>query len=197
MIDDLEIETHPFEPFLPSNAKLLMMGSFPPPKNRWKMEFYYPNYQNDMWRIFGICFFQDKNYFLDLPNKNFQLELIQNFLTDTGIALFDTAYRISRLKGNASDKFLHIHTPTDLNRLLQQMPLCQYIMTTGDKATDTLIESMPEGTPKPVIGQSSQAIFAGRELHLYRMPSSSRAYPLAVEKKAELYCGLFKDVGLL
>ncbi len=187
MIDDLEIETHPFEPFLPSNAKLLMMGSFPPPKNRWKMEFYYPNYQNDMWRIFGICFFQDKNYFLDLPNKNFQLELIQNFLKDTGIALFDTAYRISRLKGNASDKFLHIHTPTDLNRLLQQMPLCQYIMTTGDKATDTLMESMPEGTPKPVIGQSSQAIFAGRELQK----------KLAVEKKAELYCGLFKDVGLL
>lgn len=35
------IETHPLEPFLPVNAKLLMLGSFPPPKTRWKMDFYY------------------------------------------------------------------------------------------------------------------------------------------------------------
>ena len=68
---DLKIETHPLKPFLPQNAKLLMLGSFPPPKTRWKMDFYYPNYQNDMWRIFGLIFFEDKDYFLDLPNKNF------------------------------------------------------------------------------------------------------------------------------
>ncbi|NUF35961.1 uracil-DNA glycosylase family protein, partial [Acinetobacter oleivorans] len=26
----IEIETHPLEPFLPENARLLMLGSFPP-----------------------------------------------------------------------------------------------------------------------------------------------------------------------
>ena len=56
-IDEIsQIETHPLAPFLPVNAKLLMLGSFPPPKERWKMDFYYPNYQNDMWRIFGLIF---------------------------------------------------------------------------------------------------------------------------------------------
>ena len=63
------IETHPLKPFLPENGKLLMLGSFPPPKARWKMNFYYPNYQNDMWRIFGLCFFQDKNHFFNLEEK--------------------------------------------------------------------------------------------------------------------------------
>ena len=29
-------------------------------------------------------------------------------------------------------------------------------------------------------------------LHFYRMPSTSRAYPLPLEKKAEAYCQLFK-----
>jgi hypothetical protein len=29
------------------------------------------------------------------------------------------------------------------------------------------------------------------------MPSSSRAYPLAIEKKAEAYAQLFKEIGLL
>ena len=42
------IETHPLKPFLPENGKLLMLGSFPPPKARWKMNFYYPNYQNEI-----------------------------------------------------------------------------------------------------------------------------------------------------
>ncbi|AXQ22334.1 uracil-DNA glycosylase family protein [Acinetobacter wuhouensis] len=196
-MSDQIIETHPLQPFLPQNAKLLMLGSFPPPKTRWKMDFYYPNYQNDMWRIFGLIFFNDKDYFLDLPNKNFKEQLIRDFLNQKGIAIFDTAYQVIRLKGNASDKFLQIETPTNLKLLLDQMPKCHSIMTTGDKATDTLMLSMPDGTEKPQIGHSVQTVFDNRTVTLFRMPSSSRAYPLALDKKAEAYNSLFKEIGLL
>lgn len=196
-MSESSIETHPLKPFLPSNAKLLMLGSFPPPKERWKMDFYYPNYQNDMWRIFGLIFFENKDHFLDLPNKNFKEPLIRNFLVEKGIAIFDTAYQVIRLKGNASDKFLQIETPTDLSQLLLQIPECHNIMTTGDKATDTLMLSMPAETEKPQIGHSSKVQYCGRDLTLYRMPSSSRAYPLALDKKAEAYKSLFKETGLL
>jgi hypothetical protein len=58
------IESHPLPPFFPGGARILMLGSFPPPKVRWKMNFFYPNLQNDMWRIFGFIFFRDKNHFL-------------------------------------------------------------------------------------------------------------------------------------
>ena len=197
MSTEPEIETHPLQPFLPINAKLLMLGSFPPPRTRWKMDFYYPNYQNDMWKIFGLVFFQNKEHFLDLANKNFKEQLIRDFLTEKGIAIFDTAYQVIRLKGNASDKFLQIAKPTDLVQLLQDIPQCHNVMTTGDKATDTLMLSMPEGTEKPQIGQSSKTYFAERDMTLYRMPSSSRAYPLPVEKKAEAYAQLFEEIGLL
>lgn len=191
------IETHPLEPFLPKNAKLLMLGSFPPPENRWKMDFYYPNFQNDMWKIFGLCFFQDKNYFLNVENKTFQEQKIRDFLTETGIGIFDTAYQVIRLKGNASDKFLQIHQTSDIKNMLEQMPHCQSIMTTGDKATDTLMLSMPAGTKKPQIGQAIDTFFADRPIRLYRMPSSSRAYPLALEKKAKAYNQLFKEIGFI
>ena len=40
-----------------------MLGSFPPPKERWCMDFFYPNPQNDMWRIMGQIFFGDKTHF--------------------------------------------------------------------------------------------------------------------------------------
>ncbi|MDQ9021471.1 uracil-DNA glycosylase family protein [Acinetobacter sichuanensis] len=194
---DQIIETHPLKPFLPPNAKLLMLGSFPPPKTRWKMDFYYPNYQNDMWRIFGLIFFNDKDYFLDLPNKNFKEQLIKDFLNDKGIAIFDTAYQVIRLKGNASDKFLQIETPTNLKLLLDQMPECNNIMTTGDKATDTLMLSMMDSAEKPQIGHSVQTVFDRRSITLYRMPSSSRAYPLPLQQKAQAYKKLFQEIGLI
>lgn len=197
MSEDIIIETHPLKPFLPPNAKLLMLGSFPPPKTRWKMDFYYPNYQNDMWRIFGLIFFNDKDYFLDLPNKNFKEQLIKDFLNDKGIAIFDTAYQVIRLKGNASDKFLQIETPTNLKLLLDQMPECNNIMTTGDKATDTLMLSMMDSAEKPQIGHSVQTVFDRRSITLYRMPSSSRAYPLPLQQKAEAYKKLFQEIGLI
>ncbi len=193
----IEIETHPLTPFLPGNAKLLMLGSFPPPQNRWKMNFYYPNYQNDMWRIFGLIFFSDKNHFLDLPNKNFKESQIREFLSQIGIGIFDTAYQIKRLQGNASDKFLEIVTPTDLSALLEQIPMCHTIMTTGDKATDTLMQHFPDQPVKPMIGQSVQVNYGNRELSLYRLPSSSRAYPLALEKKADVYKQFFQQIGLV
>ncbi|MFM6930826.1 MAG: uracil-DNA glycosylase family protein [Novosphingobium sp.] len=193
----IEIETHPLAPFLPANAKLLMMGSFPPPPERWKMQFYYPNFQNDMWRIFGLVFFDNKEHFLDLSHKKFHEELIRNFLIEKGIAIFDTAYQIRRLKGNAADQFLQVVTPTNLENLLQQIPLCHALMTTGDKATDTLMQQLPEGTIKPTIGQPSTTFYADRELQLFRMPSSSRAYPLALEKKAQSYADFFQKIHLL
>lgn len=194
---EIAVETHPLSPFLPHNAKLLMLGSFPPPQNRWKMDFYYPNYQNDMWRIFGLIFFEDKDYFLDLPNKRFKEQQIRDFLTKIGIAIFDTAYQVKRLQGNASDKFLEIVMATDLSQLLGQIPMCHTIMTTGDKATDTLMQHFPEQINKPMIGQSVQVSYANRELNLYRLPSSSRAYPLALDKKADAYQQFFQAIGLL
>lgn len=63
------------------------------------MDFYYPNLQNDMWRIYGILFFGNKDFFVDKPNKCFKEQEIREFLTRTGIAIGDTApYPLSGTK---------------------------------------------------------------------------------------------------
>jgi G:T/U-mismatch repair DNA glycosylase len=194
---EMMVETHPLAPFLPANARLLMLGSFPPPAARWKMHFYYPNLQNDMWRIFGLVFFQDKHYFFTDNNKAFNESLIRAFLSERGIAINDTAYQIRRLQNNAADKFLEVITPVDLPALLAQIPDCQHIMTTGDKATSTLLQLLPTDTVAPTIGHPSNTTLAGRHLTLSRLPSSSRAYPLALTQKAAIYRDYFYNIGLL
>lgn len=191
----MEIENHPLTPFLPANSKLLMLGSFPPQKKRWSMDFYYPNLNNDMWRIFGILFFNDKEYFLNETRKAFCRERIIDFLNEKGIALFDTASSIRRLQDNASDKFLEVVEPTDVAALLRQIPECKAIVTTGQKATDTLRQQFNVEEPK--VGDYSEFVFEGRAMRLYRMPSSSRAYPLALDKKAAAYRTMYQDLLIL
>ena len=188
------IETHPFEPFLPEHAKLLMLGTFPPAEKRWSMRFYYPNFINDMWRIFGLCFFEDKQYFVREQEKRFDLERIIPFLKEKGIAMYDTATRIRRTKDNASDKDLEIVEETNLDDMLRRLPCCKAVITAGQLATDVFCNHF--GIPGPKVGEYAYFNLDGRELRLYRMPSSSRAYPMKVERKAEYYHIVFKYIGL-
>lgn len=189
------VETHPLGFFLPQNAKLLMLGSFPPKKERWSINFYYPNFQNDMWRIIGLVFYDDKGHFLRSDTKGFNEHAIRSFCAEKGIAIGDTATEVIRLKDNASDKFLEVVTPLDPQAILQQIPLCNAIVITGQKAMDTFLSVVPVAEPK--VGEYTEFTMDGRRIRLYRMPSSSRAYPKPVEEKAASYKKMFEETGLL
>ena len=203
------VEIHPFEPWLPGNAKLLMLGTFPPSEKRWCMPWYYPNFQNDMWRIFGIIYFADKLHFVDVENKTYRLDAIKEFLKEKGVAIYDTAQQVIRTKNTASDKDLQIVQPSDLDGMLRQLPECRAVLTAGQLATKIFSEHFGI-KDKPEMGgfveiefEDQEEASAGsssgsssRKLRLYRMPSSSRAYPMAVEKKAEFYRKMFEDILL-
>lgn len=183
------IERHPLTPFLPKGTRLLMLGSFPPARHRWCMEFFYPNFTNDMWRIFGICFFGDKLHFVDEQGKAFRKEALERFLTVAGIGLYDTAVSVRRLKNTASDKDLEIVEETDIKALLCRLPECGAIVTTGQKATDVVCRQFE--TVAPTVGAYADVTFGERNLRLYRMPSSSRAYPMRLEQKSAFYKEMF------
>lgn len=194
-MEQIEIEQHPLPPFLPQEAKILMLGSFPPPKNRWSMDFFYPNLNNDMWRILGLIFYKDKQFFSSKDLRSFQKEKIERFLIEKHIALYDTATAVRRLKNNASDQYLEVVEPTNIKSLLNKIPYCTTLVTTGKKATEILQDQFSVTESK--IGESSEFKYDERKLKLYRMPSSSRAYPLAIEKKAAVYYKMFQEIELI
>ncbi len=100
-----------------------------------------------------------------------------------------------RLNEIESDKFLEVVTPTDLKELLDEIPECRAIVTTGQKATDIIVSTF--GCEEPAVGQYSRFNIGEREMRFWRMPSSSRAYPLAIEKKAEHYKRMFEQENLI
>ncbi|HRR48384.1 MAG TPA: uracil-DNA glycosylase family protein [Bacteroidales bacterium] len=187
------IEFHPLEPFLPPEAKILMLGSFPPPRNKWSMEFFYPNFQNDMWRIFGIVFHEEKEYFI--TNKKFDAVKIKDFCYKNGIAIYDTATAVKRLRGNASDNYLEIVDMLNLKELLLKIPKCNTIAATGKKALDIILKTA--NCKEPEIGNFSFFQLENRQIKLYRLPSSSRAYPMPLNIKAAYYQRLFSSINML
>lgn len=164
------------------------------------MNFYYPNFINDMWRIFGLIYFDDKDALVDKELKTFRLDKLQRLLLDKGIALSDTGREVVRIKDNASDKWLQIDTPIDLRSTLAQIPCCVAVATTGEKAAGVIAEIT--STPMPKVGEWEACTIAVpdgglREFRHWRMPSSSRAYPMKLEKKAEFYRRMLNATGLL
>ena len=191
------VEYHPLVPFLPEQAKVLFLGSFPPQRKRWCMDFYYPNYINDHWRIEGAVFFGDRNHFVDVQAKQFKLEEIVAFCQKKGLAFFDTSTAIRRLQDNASDKFLEVVEPTSIPALLAHLPHLRAIVTTGEKATETICTSLSIPTSPKVntfMAIPDMLNRDGQQVVLYRLPSSSRAYPLAFDKKVEAYKRMFELV---
>ena len=186
----METECHPFEPYIPDNAKILMLGTFPPKPDKWSMDFYYPNWINDMWRIMGLIFYGDANHFVIAGKKQFDIAKIKKFLNNAGIALYDTGVKIHRQKGNASDKYLDIIAHIDLYNILKSNMSISSVVTTGEKAASIISEITMSRLPK--MGEKVDFQFENKIYSHFRMPSSSRAYPMTLTKKSEFYATMFK-----
>lgn len=191
-MDNIIIESHPWEPFIPAGAKVLVLGTFPPGNHRWSMDFYYPNRTNDFWFMMGLLFLGDKDVLYDRVAKRFDLEAIQTLMTEKHIALHDTARKVRRLKGNASDKYLEIVEPVPLYDLLREMPSCHTIISTGEKAAGVIAELTQTEIPK-----MGTMVESSDGLKIWRMPSTSRAYPLPLASKAACYAKAFRHAGIM
>lgn len=187
--EQIAIERHPWPPFIPAGARYLFLGTFPPQEHRWSMPFFYPNRTNDFWRIMGLIFLGNRDALWDAEQGRFNLDDIKSLLNREHIALWDTGMAVRRLKGNASDKFLEIVEPIDLATLLDENPTISHIITTGEKATGVI--AVQAGVELPSIGAPVACRVGCHAITLWRMPSSSRAYPLSLDKKAEAYKKIF------
>ena len=197
MTAEHEIELRPFPPFLPPNTTVLMMGSFPPAAEKRAMEFHYPNFQNDMWRVYGLVFFGDAMHFQRVGEKAFDAKKIKAFLAERGIGSCPGVRRAIRTHGNASDAYLKVVETVELPEILEKIPQCRRICTTGGKATEILLALLEtEVRAKDFkTGTTITACCGDRDLLVTRLPSTSRAYPMKLEKKAEAYRKFFVEAG--
>lgn len=160
------------------------------------MDFYYPNPTNDFWRIIGLVIYGDRDRLYDPATRTFHLDLIHHTLDRYGIALHDTAREVRRLRDNASDKYLEIITPAPLLDLLARIPQCLTVASTGEKAAG-IIASLTGSEIPPMGSHTTACLPTAKAIDIWRMPSTSRAYPLSLEKKAAHYSALLHSAGII
>ena len=150
-------------------------------------------------------------YFRVGDEKRFDPERIRAFMFECGIASCPTVVQAIRETGNASDKNLTVVTTVDLETILPQVPKVKALFTTGGKATEVLLNMLDTPPAKSKYPKTNQSIDYPYQAHsvdnnqkanvndltLYRLPSTSRAYPLALDKKVAAYKDFFKEMGKL
>ena len=138
-------------------------------------------------------FFGDKNHFV--RPGGYDEQAIRRFAAERGIAMFDAAVRVVRQKDNASDKFLEVVEPIDLDGFLDRLPDCRTVVTAGREVVGDNSRNQRHGGAERRANMLNSRIVA-TSAGTTALVSSSRAYPLAVEKKAEKYAEMFREIGV-
>lgn len=98
---------HPFGPFVPQNARILILGSFPSVKSREQM-FFYGHPQNRFWRVLAEVLSVSAPETIDEKK-----ELLQ----DVGVALWDVIGSCT-IRGSSDASITNV-VPNDLGPILR------------------------------------------------------------------------------
>ena len=123
--------THPFGPYVDSNSKILILGSFPSVRSR-AQNFYYGHPQNRFWKVLAACV-EDQ-----VPNT---LDEKKHFLSTHQIALWDVIDSCD-ISGS-SDASIRNATPTEIKQLLEQTNI-EKILVNGKTATKLFQRYWPD-----------------------------------------------------
>lgn len=99
---------HPFEPFLGSSPKILILGSFPSVKSR-ETGFYYGHGQNRFWKVISS---------VGVVPEPKTVEEKKAMLEKLGIALWDTVYSCE-ITGSSDSSIKNV-TPNDIRPILEK-----------------------------------------------------------------------------
>ncbi len=153
---------HPFDPIADTDAKVLILGSFPSIKS-FERNFYYAHPRNQFWPIMEALFH------VRLPDSASR----RTFALDKGIALWDIYASIRRKSGNSSDANLADMQVNDLAAFLRAHPSVRHIFCTGRKAYDGCRKHFPDlpvpCTPLPSTSPAYAAMTFDEKLEAYRI----------------------------
>ncbi len=127
-----EHHEHEFEAFIPKDAKILILGSFPSKDSR-NSKFYYMNPNNYFYKILSELFQEN---FCDCS-----IEVKKELLTKYGIALYDVATSCSII--GASDSTIKDYELVDLKKIMENHPSIQQIFVLGLSKAKNLFKKTP------------------------------------------------------
>lgn len=191
--NEFKEETHPWHPFVPTNADKLILGTFPTAVvNRGAYEFFYPNQNNDFWRIL----FQVADKKLDNYKQTEPIGIRKQILADLKLGIGDIGKKILRQNNSSKDNNLFPIEFTNIFLILEtHQELKKIILTSSGGGNSVLswfnhyciLNGYNFTKPKGKLPISTMLIFNTREIKIEIISSTSRLSPIKGDKLLTMY----------
>ncbi len=125
--DSYEIEVHPFETFVPLNAKYLIIGTFPTHKNNFRFKFFYSGKDNSFWNIIEKVF----KYTFKHNEGEKAVEERKEFLQSYSIGITDMHEKCYRKNNYSTDENLFPIILKDIFAILDEHSSIERLILTS------------------------------------------------------------------
>jgi hypoxanthine-DNA glycosylase len=165
-----EIETHPFEAFIPGNVTAIIVGSFPGMEVTHRIltedEWFYGTKRNQFWKIISEV------YETELVTKAQK----QNLFAKHGIGIVDIFLKVKRKEKNNMDNNLEVIEFNDKAiKVILQDPGIQHIFFTSKFVGKTFSKLFPEikigeSLPSPSPRFATMSLYEKIEYYKMKLP---------------------------
>jgi len=131
----MQEEIHPWNWYIPSEAKTVVIGTFPPTQRNWSYDFFYPNKNNYFWKIIARIAGHALLYSSGEEAVNERIELLNHLK----LGVSDMGRIIRRKAGNSLDQNLEIIEYMDIFKLLQENPSVRKLVFTSSSGKSSAI----------------------------------------------------------
>jgi G:T/U-mismatch repair DNA glycosylase len=184
---------HPFKWYVPENARVLIIGTFPPVESRWGYNFFYPNPRNLFWKIMSDIAGKPIS-----TNKETAVDERKKVLDTLRVGVTDMGGVIRRLADNSLDENLELIEHMPILRILDEYPSINRMILTSSSGKVSalawfklyLLEKgishvVPKG-PKPL---QFSIVYNGRTLEVFVLfsPSPRASNQISYPKLLEMY----------
>jgi G:T/U-mismatch repair DNA glycosylase len=131
--EEYNIEVHPDWDHDIPEMKTLILGNFPPHKKRWDYEFFYPNKQNNFWKVLAVINGKPLKEMSGLP----AIEERKNIMKNIKTGVMNIARRIKRKGHSARDTDIEIIEYNDVLNVIHKHPELETIIIAGYSAKNS------------------------------------------------------------
>jgi G:T/U-mismatch repair DNA glycosylase len=193
MSDHYIEETHPEWYHDIPEMKVLILGNFPPHKKRWDYEFYYPNKQNNFWKVLSAISGKPLKWMKGAEAVAERKAIMEKL----GVGVFNIARKVLRKGYSARDTDIQILEYNDVLEIIQKHLELKKIILAGFSAENSTAKKFIEYLRNNNVRfDEPHKISAGTEflIHLGRrkikcvvLNSTSTAFPIKLERLTEQF----------
>ena len=131
----MQEEIHPWNWYIPQEAKTVVIGTFPPTRRNWSFDFFYPNKNNYFWKLMARI--ADRP--LLCPSGEDAVNERKDLLNHLKLGVSDMGQIIRRKTDSSLDQNLELVASMDIFKLLQENPSVSKLIFTSSSGKSSAI----------------------------------------------------------